>query len=227
MRPAGVSYVAVISPIREVILVGTADLAYWRERLRPQALFPYEDNGRASLTISAIAGKFRGLSFREFSVAVAVADGPDGRGHDAMFLAHAYNSSRLMALSERLFFRTPYYPAEIAVEVGPPASARVAAGGRTIFEANRAPTAAPLAAEMQDWEGRIYLPRLGERVGELFYARLAGPTEVYAFDPADVVAFHPRAEDGALSALAESNFAGQEWRIRTAATHARSRTYRR
>lgn len=218
-----VAYVATITPVREVILAGSADLAYWRARLGAAGLFPHDDGGRAALTVSAIAGRFRGLPFREFSVAVAAGEREDGRA-DAIYLAEAFNSSRLLAWAERVFFRTPYQPAAIRLSEQPPV-VEVSLGGDTVYAASMA-AAGPARREAQEWEGPIFLPPRGSR-RELFYARLAGPTDVYPCDAADTLTIRPRPGDDALRCLVESGFIGVEWRVRAAAVHARSRTYRR
>ena len=85
--------------------------------------------------------------------------------------------------------------------------------------------ASPPLHEAQEWQGRIYLPPRGPR-RELFYARLAGPTDVYPFGAADTLTIRPRPGDDVLGCLVESGFAGREWRVRAEAVHARSRTYR-
>jgi hypothetical protein len=219
------AYIATIAPVREVILAGTADLAYWQKRLAPLGLFPHDDGGRAAVTISAIAGRFRGLPFREVSVAVVAGEQDDGRA-DAIYLIGAFNSSRPLAWSERTFFRTPYQLAGIRLSQSPAVGAAVTVAGQVVYRAEkRAAPAEPLRREAQEWQGRIYLPPNGAR-RELFYARLAGPTEVYPFDAADTLTIQPRG-DGVWQWLVESGFGGQEWRVRAAAVHARSRTIRR
>lgn len=222
MKPANVSYVATIAPVREIILGGTADLAYWRARLAVVGLFPHDDGGRAALTLSAIAGRFRGLPFREFSVGVVA--GEEKGGDDSVYLVGAFNSSRLLAWAERTFFRTPYEPANIRLNEQPPAGFTISTAGQVVCAATLI-AATPPRHEAQEWQGRIYLPPRGPR-RELFYARLAGPTDVYPFGAADTLTIRPRPGDDVLGCLVESGFAGREWRVRAEAVHARSRTYR-
>ena len=225
MKPADVAFIATIAPVREVILAGTADLAYWRARLATVGLFPHDDNGRATLTLSTIAGRFRGLPFRELSVAVVVSQ-QDGGPPDAIYLAEAFNSSRPLAWAERAFFRTPYQLAEIRLSEPPAVAVEVSVGGQVIYHAAMAAAAEPTRHEAQSWEGRIFLPPRGSR-RELFYAHLAGPTDVTPFTAADTLTICPHSGDDALRSLFESGFTGHEWRIRAAAVHARSRTYPR
>src|SRR5690606_28624144 len=94
-RIAPADYITTITDVREVALWATADLGYWRERLRDEDLLPFDDGGRAALLLTAIDSKFRGISFRELSISVLVGDGRSA------FLAHAFSSSRLLAFAER------------------------------------------------------------------------------------------------------------------------------
>ena len=225
MKPPDIAYIATIAPVRELILAGSADLAYWRQRLAAVGLFPHDDGGRAAVSVSAIAGRFRGLPFREVSVAVVVGERDDGLA-DAIYLAGAFNSSRPLAWAERAFFRTPYQLADIRLSQPPTIAAAVTVAGQVVYTAEKRPAPAePLRREAQAWEGRIYLPPHGAR-RELFYARLAGPTDVYPFNPADTLTIRPQGDD-VLHWLVESGFVGHEWRVRAAAVHARSRTYPR
>ena len=225
MKPPDIAYIATIAPVRELILAGSADLAYWRQRLAAVGLFPHDDSGRAAVSISAIAGRFRGLPFREVSVAVVVGERDDGPA-DAIYLAGAFNSSRPLAWAERAFFRTPYQLADIRLSEPPAVAAAVTVAGQVVYRAERrAAPSEPLRREAQTWEGRIFLPPHGAR-RELFYARLAGPTDVYPYDPADTLTIRPQGDD-VLYCLVESGFAGHEWRVRAAAVHARSRTHPR
>jgi hypothetical protein len=98
-------------------------------------------------------------------------------------------------------------------------------GGQVVFMAAMTP-AEPVRREAQAWEGRIFLPPNRSR-RELFYAHLAGPTEVYPFAAADTLLISPRPDDDALRCLLDSGFTAKEWRSRAAAVHARSRTYPR
>ncbi|RIK14702.1 MAG: hypothetical protein DCC51_15530, partial [Anaerolineae bacterium] len=102
------AYISTITGVREVALTGTADLASWSARLRAMNLVPYNDNGRASLLLTAIEARFRGIPFREMSISVVVSD-DGGANVGGAYLAHAFNSSRLLAFAERAFFRTPYH----------------------------------------------------------------------------------------------------------------------
>lgn len=216
-----VPYTAVISPVRETILIGAADLACWRGYLRPERLEPFEEGDRASLLVTAMESKFNGIPFRELTFSVRVGDG------NAVYLAHAFNSSRLLGFAERTLFRTPYAYGPVELRDGARGLVRAGEGASAAFEARMGADAAPSARRDEVYEGPIYLPGNGREPGEMFYARLEGEAAIYPFDPArDGVVIRPEAAP-VFRQLAESGFTGVEWRLRENAVHSRSKTYRR
>lgn len=89
----------------------------------------------------------------------------------------------------------------------------------------------PERSAEESWEGPIVLPRNDPRPSphsRVFFARLAGETHVYPFDPtAD--RFVVTADTGitALEALRKSRFEPDHWTLRPSATHGKSKTVRR
>jgi hypothetical protein len=215
------TYISTIGDVREVALRGTADLAYWRDRLRPERLTPFDENGRASLLVTGIEAKFRGIPFRELSISLQVSE--DSATPSRAYLAYAFNSSRLLALAERVFFQTPYHWARLTVDESAPAQLGIALGNRDLFAARMGRHRPPSRREAAVFDGPIYLP--GGR--HVFYARLSGPADVYPFHAADSASIVPNAEAPIFTDLLESGFAGTEWLARTGAIHSRSKTYRR
>ena len=65
-------YVAELAHVREVSLLGSADLGFWAERLRGEGLTPVEHAGRARVLVVACDSKFFGVRFRELSFSVFV-----------------------------------------------------------------------------------------------------------------------------------------------------------
>lgn len=154
---APIAYISTITGVREVALRATAALEYWREQLRPRHLSPYDDNGRASLLLTAIDSRFRGIPFREMSISVVLSDDVGATAVGA-YLVHAFNSSRLLAFAERAFFRTPYHLAALDVDERLPARMGVSAGGRELFSARMGTKTAPIRREGPVFDGPIYLP---------------------------------------------------------------------
>jgi hypothetical protein len=230
-----VPYLVQLSGVREVSLLGAADLQYWEDRLRPEALFPIEVNGEAQVQICACEGCFLGVCFREFSVSVRASRFRGAEQEEGVFLVQAYNSIRFFAFVERALYRTPYVYGSLCVIPQQPAYLDLTSPDGNFCtamlpEQTKQPRD-PSRCELDGWEGAVYLPRRSSRrgtVGEVFYARLEGLTEVYPFDEArDFVRLLPKRRAGALQALADSRFTVREWVIRKDATHGKSRTVSR
>ena len=229
-----VKYAATLTGVRDVALRGTADLSYWTDRLLAERLVPVDREGYADVTVMAVAGKFRGLAFRELSISVAARTIENGGGAGA-FLVHAYNSSRLLALAERTLFSTPYYYARIHLETRP-AQFRLVKDGSQQLAARRADEGAGQAPEPatnceNDFVGPIFLPGSPRRpnAGGLFFlARLVGHARTYVHRAdRDTFDFEPAKSEPGLRDLVDSGFSPRAWSVREDAVHARSKTFRR
>ncbi len=231
-----VKWAAELAHVREVSLLGTADLAFWKDRLRTEALLPAESDGRAQLLITAADSKFMGVRFRELSFCVPVSRPDSGTRQDAAYLVRAFNSCRFFAFCERVFFSTPYYPGDVRVSAALPTSMHLVKKGEVVFAAEMGaePSVSgrePLRIGEDGWHGPVFLPegrRREGRQGKYFVARLRGYTRTYAFLPGtDSVAIRPSPDSEVLQALRDSHFAAKEWILRDDATHAKSKTYTR
>lgn len=230
-----VKWAAELAHVREVSLLGTADLAFWKERLRKEELLPAESDGLAQLMLSAADSIFMGVPFRELSFSVLVRP-EEGGPRDAACLIRAFNSCRLFACCERVFFSTPYYYGNVRVSASLPVSIQLVEQGEAAFAAamgEAAPGSARQPSRCGDdgWEGPVFLPasRHGKsRPGKWFAARLRGYTRTYPFLAGlDSVAIRPTHGSEILAALRDSHFLPQEWLVREDATHAKSKTYTR
>jgi hypothetical protein len=223
-RPA---YVTTVPYVREVILDGVADYAYWQAQLAPEGLTPYRDGDQAVLLLSATRLRWLGLRFNELSISVALCAGDDCAESRAAYLLSAFNSRPLLAWMERTFFRTPYVPADFVFQHEQPASIGVRVGGQPLLHAAMSRRTTPAIPEMQHWEGPVYLPpRDATARRDRFFASLSGETQLFPFLPSDEVHFFPQPTLPGLQQLHDSGFAGRTWRLRSGATHAKSRTER-
>lgn len=229
---SNIKHIAVVKGAREVTLAGTADLSYWRDRLKGEGLYPYRgDDGRADVLISAVASKWMGVTFRELSISVFVCENEAGTSPDGVFLVAAFNSSRFFAWCERTMFQTPYRHADIEVQKGPPTSFKLLEGADVVLDAEQPTQTAAASASDVVWDVKIFLPMAATAKpspGKLFHARLSGHTEIYPFSPtSDVVRFARSPHFPEIECLVDSHFAASEWQIRRWATHARSKTFDR
>ena len=205
----------------EVALYGTADLAFWREQLARESLFPLNVNGKAEVLISVPHLLWKGVRFNELSISIGVSAREDGGTPDGFFLPHAFNSNRLLAFMERMFFQTPYYYAEVQVSEQIPARFAVKHGAETAFKGRMIGKRDPVRREVEHFEGPVHLPG-----GKYFTARISGLTDFYPFSDEDVLSVNGVRET-VFGWLRASNFIPLEWRIRGDAVHGKSRTFRR
>jgi hypothetical protein len=223
-----IKWAATLSNVREVSLMGSADLGYWEDRLKKEGLSPREKEGRAQIMVLGASAKFMGLRFAEISVSVMTR----GADENEAYLVGAFNSRRFFAFCERVIFKTPYRHAEVEVdcavgllsvgrrrEIGLDARMAAQRGGRMA------------SYEGQDrWEGKVFLPNGtgSSKNDRFFFARLVGRTERYPYvQGEDSMSMKGLESADALGALVESDFVPQEWVIRSDATHAKSKTYLR
>ena len=229
-----VKYVAQLAGVGEVSLLGTADSRFWSEELAKQNLCPTERAGRAQLLLSAIDSKFRGIRFQELCISVLAYRHVRGVRRDGLYLAQAFNSSRLFALVERMWFSTPYQHGKVQVDLPLPAAIELVKDRKTAFRAEMGADASalsrrPLASGDDGWEGPIFLPGKDSRPNarhKMFFAKIAGRTETYPYlQSCDMLTIVPSPGTPILRALVASGFCAQQWIIRESATHARSKTF--
>jgi hypothetical protein len=102
-----VKFVAIVSPVREVSLLGTADLAFWADQLTANRLIQMALEGEARVMISASDAKYMGIRFCELSISI-FCQRQYGDQQEAVFLAQAFNTVRWFAWVERSMFSTRY-----------------------------------------------------------------------------------------------------------------------
>jgi hypothetical protein len=231
-----VKWAAQLARVREVSLLGTADLAYWEDRLRRENLVPAERDGQAQLLIIATDSKYMGVRFRELSFSVLVSWSEVGIPRDAAYLVRAFNSFRFFAFCERVFFSTPYDHGDVGVSASLPASMRLLNQREVLFRAEMGADGSgadrePSRRGPDGWEGPIFLPKNQRgtgRPGKWFFARLSGETRIYPFVPSqDALEIERSPASDVLLALRDSHFVAKEWIIREDASHAKSKTYTR
>ena len=223
-RGLPVKYIATIHDVRELCLVGHADLHFWSDRLASEGSSPADINGHAELWLSAVELKWMGTRFRELTVAVRL--DPDHDAVPRVFLVAAYSTSRMFAWCERAFFQTPYQYAPINLHASQPRSFELRSADHTTLSAESRANAATASAD-EIWTGRILLPTAGTHgQRKLFHAQLSGQTEIAPFNSAtSQLMLRPSHDQPVVQLLAKSNFTPNEWRARQSATHARSKTF--
>ena len=219
-----IRYVANLYNVREVTLHGTADLSFWRAVLEKEGLLPYHEAGEAVLLLSAIEAKWRGFRFKEFVIGVGVCNTEDGASLDGYYLPRAFNSSKLLTFSERVFFKTPYLRGDIRLQNRIPAFIKLQDRTEVLLHAEMSMPDTPPIVEYLEWRGPIFLPNKRGK----FFAILAGEAEMYPFSSeVDTFDIRPSADHEIFQQLIESNFTGSVWALRSKSRHAKSKTYSR
>jgi hypothetical protein len=225
-----------VTHVREVSLRGTANLAFWRERLSTKNLFPMERDGQAQIMVVGATMRFMGIRFTEISFSVLLTGHEKATEQGGVFLFQAFNSSRLFTWCERVLFATPYIHAQCRVSVASPTSIQLLMDGKLPFRAEmqadpKRPHRQPLRIGEETWEGPVFLPRNSRgnaAKGRLFFAKMKGQTATYTFAQAvDALSIVPSQDAGIFQALLDSGFTGEEWLVREDATHGKSRSYAR
>jgi len=96
-----IKYAASLSGVKEVSILGLADLNYWNDMLNPYAIKPLSVDNKAQIQIISAEAKFKGINFSEVSFSVVIEPPPiSHKLEDAACLIQAYNSNKLFAFSE-------------------------------------------------------------------------------------------------------------------------------
>jgi hypothetical protein len=215
-------FIVTVQHVKEVTLAAEADLAYWQDRLKGARVFPFNQQGKAAISISATELRSMGRRSNEVTIGLVVCERLAADSPDALYLVQAFNSLRSFAWIERTFFATPYDLARIQVDEHAPVKVRLEDRAGVLLNLQMKTNTAPATTRDEMWQGKIYLPR----ARKYFVAKLGGRTEVYPFLPdADTLQVFARDGYPVFQWLLESNLVGKEWRIRSDAVHARSKTF--
>jgi hypothetical protein len=214
-----VKYIAEISGGREVALVCAADYDYWQSRAAAEQLTIANVNGAAEIWLSAVQLRWMGVRFNELSISVRLA------GDSSVLLIAAFNTSRLFALSERLFFSTPYRQERVEVSTQSPEQFALYDGVKPVLSACRGSLRESQSCD-ETWQGTIWLPSNHPGTSrKFFYARLGGETHASPFDAASDQLHLEMSRHPITQSLVDSGIRGVEWRVRPSANHARSKTF--
>jgi hypothetical protein len=97
-------FIVEVRNVREVTLLAEAELATWQAVLKQAGLFPFNNQGKAELSISATDLGWMGWRTNEFTIGLTICEREQADTRDGLYLVHAFNSSRLFAWIERTFF---------------------------------------------------------------------------------------------------------------------------
>jgi hypothetical protein len=215
-------FIVEVQHVKEVTLAAEADLVFWQARLQSERLFPFNQQGKAALVIGATDLHSMGRRSNEVTIGLVVCERPTADSPDALYLLQAFNSLRSFAWIERTFFATPYHLGRIQIDEHVPVKVRLEDRAGVMLNLQMKASAASPTTRDEMWQGKVYL----SQVGKYFVAKLGGRTDVYPYSPeTDTLQIFTRDAYPVFQWLLESNLAGKEWRIRSEAGHARSKTF--
>src|SRR5512139_362188 len=119
------NFIVTVQHVKEVTLAAEADLAYWQNRLKGRRVYPFNQQGKAAIAISATELHSMGRRSNEVTIGLIVSERPAADSADALYLVQAFNSLRTFAWIERTFFATPYDLARIQVDEHAPVKVRL------------------------------------------------------------------------------------------------------
>ena len=228
MESSPVKYIAQLKRVRELALVGTADLSWWRDHLAGEGYEPVEEDGGAQVMVTGLDAKWMGIPFRDVSV-IVVARQRSAPAETGFYLACAFNASRFMVGFERWWFRLPYhFRADMDVRLGEASDIRL--GGQTAADllAVMGPRdSSQAAAEEMEFAVPMFLPTGNDRNRRRWLmVDVRGLTSTFYFD-ADRDRFEIGSDcaDPILRGVRASQFRGSRWSVRRSDTHKRSKTF--
>jgi hypothetical protein len=224
IKPQNAKFVAVVRDVRELRLIGNANLDFWNKQLTNEPFQAFQvDGGYAEITIGATELVWKGFRFNELTVSLVIAAKDNSQKQIGYLLLHAFNSNRFFAFCERAFFSTPYHFGKVELREVMPCAINVRSNNRSVLKVEMSAATRRVTEEDESWEGAIFLPNLkGEKY---FIAKLSGKSKICSFTETDRIELQTGAKDTVFGLLADSGFAGREWRMRSGAFHAKSKTY--
>lgn len=219
IRPENAKFVAVVENVKELRLIGSANLDFWNQYLADKPYQAFDNKGFAEITIAATELIWKGFQFNELTITLAIAKKNTSIQEVSVFLIHAFNSNRFFAFCERVFFSTPYYFGKINLSENLPCRMSL----ENLFEAKMSGGERQINQVEDNWEGAVFLPK--NRGEKYFIAKLTGESQVCPFDESDKIELKSDADHLIFDSLIKSDFTGKEWRMRSNAFHAKSKTY--
>lgn len=219
---------AEINNVKEMSLFCTADIIPWSGYLKTFGMAPVEINGKAKILFVASEMEFMKIRFREFAISIFVNSFSE---NEAAFLLHAYNSNKFFAWSERKFFSTPYFHAQILFDPESNSGADICTKKNQVISINNSinkNSRVPKFEGFDRWEGKVYLPcdyQKNKSRNKWFYAGVSGETKKYDYSGAEDSIILNNDSNEAFRCLQKSNVTGYEWIIRENAFHSKSKTY--
>lgn len=93
IEPQNAKFVAEIKDVRELRLIGNANLDVWNGRLAGKSFQAFTGGGCAEITIAATELVWKGFRFNELTISLAIAAKDNSQRQIGYLLLHAFNSN--------------------------------------------------------------------------------------------------------------------------------------
>lgn len=221
--PEKAKFVAEVRNVRELRLIGNVGLDFWNKQLSGKPFQPLDREGFAEITIAATELIWKSFKFNELTISLAVAAMDDPLTPVGYLLLTAMNSNRFFAFCERTFFSTPYYFGQVDLRETAPCLLTARSNDQTVLNTEMSGATRPITEEEETWEGVVFLPKgSGEKY---FIAKLSGRSKNCPFIETDKINIQSHHQQDVFELLVNSGFSAKEWRMRSRAFHAKSKTY--
>lgn len=222
--PQNAKFVAAVRDVKELRLIGSAALDFWNGQLKGKPFQAFQAaSSCAEITIAATELVWKGFRFNELTISLAIAGQDDAQKQIGYLLLYALSSNRFFAFCERTFFSTPYHFGKTNLRETTPCLISAQLNNQNVLKATMSHSARPVTEENESWEGAIFLPRA--RSEKYFIGKLSGKSKICSFMETDRIEIQSNTKDIVFDLLATSDFTGKEWRMRSQAFHAKSKTY--
>jgi hypothetical protein len=105
IEPQNAKFVAEVRDVRELRLIGNANLDFWNEYLTGKSFQAFAERDYAQITIAATKLVWKGFQFNELTISLVIAAKDNSQKQTGYLLLHAFNSNRFFAFCERAFFQ--------------------------------------------------------------------------------------------------------------------------
>lgn len=224
-KTENIKYAAEIKDVKEVVISGEADFEFWKKLLEPKGYLPSEKNGKAQIIVSATELEWKGIRFNEFIINIVISPQIKGQKRDCFYLIQAFNSSSILALSERLFFSTPYNFGKIILRNEFPVLLRLILKEKELFHCKINSKYSESIPSMEKHSIFVFLPNGTRHKKKYFIAYISGETIFFPFEKEqDILKIVTSVKYPVFGWLIDSKFIARDVVIRKNALHKKSKT---
>jgi hypothetical protein len=218
--------------IKEFIVVGSASAEHWENILYPQDLSPKRNRDRVPIRLSHTLSSWMSKWYFELRVYVELSMSHHQHNEEGLYLVWVMNTSPFISFIERTFYNMPHRSGQVAMQLEKPPVAQVKVEDQYLWQGKISSREDKLRdheiyTEKQLWQGPVFLPdkKRGLKTDRRFFeASFEGQTKILPFsEQVDSFTLSDSLNHPLGHHLNESGFRIEQWHLRHAATHKRTR----